>query len=69
MITITFYGEPIGDREYLTRSRCTCALDGCCLEHSYAIDDPGDVVIYDIHRFLSLSLAAAVSALAMVGDE
>lgn len=46
MITMTFYGEPIGDREYLPRSRCTCALDGCCLEHSYAVDDPGDAVVY-----------------------
>jgi len=47
VITMTFYGDPIGDREYLPRSRCTCALDRCCLEHSYAIYDPGDVVIYD----------------------
>ncbi len=47
MITTTFYGELIGDREYLPRFRCTCALDMCCFEHSYSVDDPGDVLDYE----------------------
>lgn len=42
MITRSFLNEPVGDREHTPRSRCTCALDGMCLEHSYFLDDPGD---------------------------
>ena len=47
MRTTTFFGEQVGAREFLTRSRCTCMIDQMCLEHSCFLDDPGDEMTFD----------------------